>query len=71
MQKPLKNLSNISIRKFQNAKVKKMILKLNCEIKQLKTERDKLKTESYEKDNIKKALTDAAARRDETRWQTP
>ena len=64
MQKPLKNLSNISIRKFQNAKVKKMILKLNCGIKQLKTERDKLKTESYGKDNIKKALTDAAARRD-------
>ena len=71
MQKPLKNLSYVSIRKFQNAKVKKMILKLNCGIKQLKTERDKLKTESYEKDNIKKALTDAATRRDETGWQTP
>lgn len=44
-----------------------MILKLNCGIKQLKTERDKLKTESYGKDNIKKTLTDAAARRDGNR----
>lgn len=47
-----------------------IVTKLRNEIKQLKSENGKLKREAYEKDSIRKALTDTTAITDETRWQT-
>ena len=45
-------------------------VKLQNKINLLKTENDELKKEDQEKGNIIKVLTNAAARIDETGWQT-